>query len=173
VTTTTQQANDLLAIFLNDQLALGIGYRELARRNAKSNAGTPLGDASERVARGIAEDVETFEGIMARLGVAKSPVKGPLAIAGERLARLKLNGRLTSYSPLSRFLELDLLTIGLAGKPQLWTTLRDLADLGERLPDVDFDDLIRRAREQHEMLEPFREQAGRHAFGVAPSGDGR
>jgi hypothetical protein len=164
--TAADRGTDLLAIFLNDQLALGIGFRELARRSAKSNVGTPLGDALERVARGIAEDVETFEGIMARIGVPKSPVKGALAVAGERLARFKLNGRVTSYSPLSRFLELDVLTNGLAGKPQLWMTLRDLAGLGERLPDVDFDALIRRAHEQREAIEPFRLQAGRHAFGV-------
>jgi hypothetical protein len=160
------KVSDLLGIYLNDQLALGIGWRELARRAARKNAGTPVGDAVARVAAAIAEDVRTFERLMERLGVPRSPVKGPLAIVAERLARLKLNGRVTTYSPLSRFLELDVLTIGIAGKVQLWTTLRDLAGLAARLPDVDFDGLIRRAEEQRAMLEPFREQAGRDAFGV-------
>ena len=156
--------DDLLAIYLNDQLALGIAWRELASRAAANNAGTPLGDALRGVADGIAGDVETFRRLMAQLGVTTSPIKGPLAIAGERLSRLKLNGRLTTYSPLSRFLELDVLTMGIAGKVQLWTTLRDLAGLASRVPDVDFDALIRRAREQREALEPFRERAGREAF---------
>ena len=163
---TTARASDLLGIYLNDQLALGIGWRELARRAQRNNTGTPLGDALATVAEGIAEDVETFEGIMARVGVARNPVKGSVAIAGERIARLKLNGRVMSYSPLSRFLELDVLTIGIAGKPQLWATLRDLASLGDRLPDVDFDRLIDRAHAQHDAVEPFRVAAGREAFGV-------
>ncbi|HSL12403.1 MAG TPA: hypothetical protein VLA82_13920 [Actinomycetota bacterium] len=164
--TATARANDLLAIFMNDQLALGIGYRELARRAHRENAGTPLGDALHGVAEGIAEDIRTFEGMMSALGVPRSPVKGTLAVAGERVSRLKLNGRVTSYSPLSRFIELDVLTIGLAGKPQLWMTLRDLAGLGDRLPEVDFDELIRRAKVQHDALEPFRLEAGREAFRV-------
>jgi hypothetical protein len=162
----TGRASDLLGIYLNDQLALGIVWRELARRAQRNNTGFLLGDALEGVAKGIAEDVETFERIMASVGVARSPVKGPLAIAGERVSRLKLNGRLTTYSPLSRFLELDVLTMGIDGKVQLWTTLRDLAGLGPRLHDVDFDHLIVRARSQREALEPFRAQAGREAFGV-------
>ena len=164
--------DDLLAIYLNDQLALGIGWRELANRASRNNVGTPLGDTLQGVADGIAEDVGTFERMMQRVGVSRSPVKGPLAIVGERVSRLKLNGRLTTYSPLSRFIELDVLSQGLAGKVQLWTTLRDLASLAARLPDVDFDDLIARARSQRDALEPFRERAGREAFGVerAPAG---
>jgi hypothetical protein len=166
------RTEDLLGIYLNDQLAFGIGWRELARRAQRNNGGTPLGDALEGVAQGIAEEIEMFERMMQRLGVPRSPLKGPLAIAGERIARLKPNGRLTSYSPLSRFLELDVLTIGLEGKVQLWTTLRDLAGLGERLPDVDFDELIERARAQRDALQPFREAAGREAFGARRSREG-
>ena len=45
-----------LGIYLNDQLALGVGWRELARRAAGANRGTPLGDALAEVAREIAED---------------------------------------------------------------------------------------------------------------------
>jgi hypothetical protein len=157
--------DDLLRIYLRDQHALGVGWRELAERAARSNRGTALGAALADVARAIAEDVRTFEGVMRRLGVGPDPVKGALVTVGERLARLKLNGRLTTYSPLSRFLELDVLTIGIGGKEQLWATLRDLADLRERLPDVDLDGLIARAREQRDRLEPFRQQAGRAAFG--------
>jgi hypothetical protein len=44
---------------------------------------------------------------MERLGLKRSRVKPRLAIATERLTRLKLNGRLLAYSPLSRFVELD------------------------------------------------------------------
>jgi hypothetical protein len=155
---------DFLRIYLNDQLALGIGWREVARRAQRENAGTELGEALERVATGIAEDVETFESIMRRLDLRVSPVKPRLAVVAERFGRLKLNGQVRGYSPLSRFAELDFLVMGIEGKKILWANLRDLAGLAERLPDVDFDELIERAARQRDALEPFRLDAGRHAL---------
>lgn len=94
---------EFLGIYMNDQLALGMGWREVARRAQRSNHGTELGDTLVRVSAGIAEDVETFRRIMRRLGVRVNPVKGGLAVVAERVGRLKLNGRLRTYSPLSRF----------------------------------------------------------------------
>jgi hypothetical protein len=157
-----------LGIYLRDQLALGVLWRELARRAQHTNEGTPLGEALGHVAVGIAEDVETFRSIMRRLGIGSDPVKTGAAVVAERLGRLKLNGRLRGYSPLSRFTELDLLIMGVNGKKQLWGTLRDLAGLAERLPDVDFDHLIERAERQRAELEPFRVRAGTEAFGTSP-----
>jgi len=85
-------------------------------------------------------------------------------VVAERAGRLKLNGRLTSYSPLSRFAELDFLAIGIEGKKQLWQNLRDGADLATRLPDVDFDGLVERAQRQRDDIEPFRRAAGEAAL---------
>ncbi len=101
---------------------------------------------------------------MRRLGGRASRVKTGLAIVAERVGRLKPNGRLRSYSPLSRFEELEILAMGIDGKKQLWMTLRDLAGLGERLPDVDFDVLIDRAAHQRAEIEPFRVETGTEAF---------
>lgn len=157
----------LLHIYMNDQLAAGVLWRETARRAQRSNAGTDLGVALGRVATGIGEDIETFEGIMRRLGMAPSRAKLALAVAAERVGRLKLNGRVRSYSPLSRFVELDFLVAGIEGKKILWANLRDLAGLGTRLADVEFDRLIERADRQRAELEPFRARAGRRAFDPA------
>lgn len=159
--------DEFLAIYLRDQLAMGVLWRELARRAKRHNRGTELGAVLARVSTAIAEDVETFESIMRKLGVRVNPVKTGLAVVAERVGRLKLNGRLGSFSPLSRFVELEMLTMGIDGKKQLWSTLRDLAGLGERLPGVDFDQLIRRADEQRADLEPFRARAGTDAFTTA------
>ncbi|NIH86984.1 hypothetical protein [Amycolatopsis granulosa] len=153
-----------LAIYLNDQLALGVGWRELARRAAGNNRATDAGEALSRVATGIAEDVDTFRSIMDHLGVRQNPLKTAAVFGAERIARLKPNGRLLSYSPLSRFLELEVLAMGIDGKKQLWTTLRDQADLSDRVPGVDFDELIERAAHQRETLEPHRARAGAEAF---------
>ena len=95
-----------------------------------------------------------------------------MGLDSERVGRLKLNGRVRTYSPLSRFIELDFLAIGIDGKKLLWATLRDLADFRSRLPDVDFEHLIERAERQRAAIEPFRADAARAALGGAAGGDG-
>ncbi|RMI29005.1 hypothetical protein [Nocardia stercoris] len=155
---------DYLGIYLNDQLAMGVLWRELARRAARNNAGTEAESALNEVAHEISEDVETFRAIMDRTGVRVSRVKSTAAVAAERVGRFKPNGRVFSCSPLSRFTELEILIMGIDAKKQLWSTLRDAAGLGESLPDIDFDGLIERADRQSTMLKPWRETAGRAAF---------
>jgi hypothetical protein len=158
-----------LRIYMNDQLALGVLWREVARRAARENGGTEVGAALVEVAAAIAEDVRTFEQLMDQLAIRRNPIKPTLAALAERAGRLKLNGRVREYSPLSRFAELDFLAAGLEGKKLLWENLRDLAGLRERLPDVDFDDLIARAETQRAILEPHRRAAGRAALDAEPA----
>jgi hypothetical protein len=122
-------SDGFLRIYMNDELAQGAGWRELARRSRKANKGSELGRALGTVAHAISEDVATFESIMDRLGLKKSRVKSFSALLAERAGRLKLNGRLFSYSPLSRFLELEVLVMGIDRKKQMWETVGDLAGL--------------------------------------------
>jgi len=157
-------ADQHLRIYMNDQLAAGVGWRELAWRAQRNNAGTPLGDTLARVAQITTEDVELFARMMRRLGFPQNRAKVAGAIAAERVGRLKLNGRLRSYSPLSRFVELDATLMGVMGKEPLWRNLGDHAGLRTRLPDVDFDRLLERARTQIELLRPHHEAAAREAF---------
>lgn len=56
------------------------------------------------------------------------------------------------------------LAMGIDGKKQLWTTLRDQAGLAVRLADVDFDELIERAARQRAEPAPLRADAGAEAF---------
>ncbi|WP_116203575.1 hypothetical protein [Amycolatopsis circi] len=154
----------LLGIYLNDQLAMGLAWRELARRAARNNRGTEFEVPLRELASAIAEDVETFRGVMLALQVRANSVKAAFAVAAERLGRFKPNGRIASYSPLSRFWELEALAMGIEGKKILWTTLRDTANLGKRLPDVDFEGLLVRADRQRSLLEPARVRAGEEAF---------
>jgi hypothetical protein len=157
-------AKRFLRIYMNDQLAAGVLWREVARRAQRNNAGTALGEALARVAEAIGEDVVTFDQMMRRLGFRPSRLKPIIAIASERLGRLKLNGRIVRYSRLSRFEELDFLVMGIEGKKILWANLRDFAQLAKRLPGIDFDHLIERAQSQRDELEAFRAAAGTDAF---------
>ena len=77
--------------------------------------------------------------------------------AGEKFGRLKPNGELTTYSPLSRLIELEGLTSGVAGKLALWQCLRETHD--PRLEPIDLTQLIARAEEQLKGLELQRRKA--------------
>ncbi len=109
----------LLPIYLNDHLAGSVVGVELARRARASNAGTKLGEALAEICAEIEADRETLRAVMDRLQVAQSRVKPTGAWLAEKLGRLKLNGQLHGYSPLSRVVELEGLCVGVAGKRML------------------------------------------------------
>jgi hypothetical protein len=113
-----------LAIYLNDHLAGPTGGVELARRARSSNRGTKWGEALEGICAEVEADRTTLEEVMERLAVRRNTAKVAGAWAAEKLGRLKLNGRLRGYSPLSRLLELEMLHIGITGKLELWQALQ-------------------------------------------------
>lgn len=152
----------LLAIYLQDHLGGSTAGLELARRAAGNNEGTPLGDFLERLASEIQEDRETLKQIMAALDIGEDRIKTTLAWTLEKVGRLKPNGQVTGYSPLSRLVELEGLHIGISGKLSAWEALR--ATFGEELAGRNLDGLISRARRQLDELAPFRVEAGRLAF---------
>ena len=65
---------------------------------------------------------------MAALDVPVRTYKVYAGLVGERVGRLKLNGRLLARSPLSSLEELELLSLGVTGKAAGWRTLRLLAE---------------------------------------------
>jgi hypothetical protein len=154
----------LLGIYLNDHLAGATGGVELARRARGANRGTPFEDPLRRLAGEIEEDRGDLVDVMRRLGVARDPLKVAFAWAAEKGGRLKLNGRLTGYSPLSRVLELELLSLGVEGKLAMWRVLASVAGEDERLAGVDLAALVRRAESQRRLLERERRRAAELAF---------
>ena len=121
-----------LPIYLNDHLAGAAVGVELARRVYASNQeDTTMAGTLGRVKSEIEADRKTLEQVLERLGVSRSPVKPAGAWLLEKVARLKPNGHLRRYSPLSRVLELEGLAMGIGGKLDLWMTLGGLA-LDER-----------------------------------------
>jgi hypothetical protein len=159
---------ELLGIYLNDHLAGAVGGTELARRTLQNNRNTPLAADLQRVLDEIEEDRQTLEDLMERLGVARSTLKSSAAWALEKVARLKLNGRIVSYSPLSRLLELEGLAAGVEAKRMLWASLKRLRDEGVHV-GVDVEELIGRAQRQKRLLERRRLEAAAAAL-AGPSG---
>ncbi len=151
-------ANRLLSIYLNDHLAGATAGVELARRAHRSNResadfGTPLADLRAE----IEADRETLQRVMEELGVRRDPVKVKAGWLGEKLGRLKLNGQLRGYSPLSRVIELEGLAIGIGGKTELWATLRRA--LGSEWRGFDFTALAERGWRQREKADDLQSRA--------------
>ena len=82
----------------------------------------------------------------------------------EKAGRLKLNGQLRGYSPLSRLVELEGLALGVTGKLAVWKALRLIADTEPALDAAELDRLIDSAEEQQRGLEEHRLEAAREAL---------
>lgn len=150
---------NLLAIYLNDHRAGAVAGAELAKRTLGNNRGTEYEAFLERLLADIQEDQAALERIVERSGIPKSPVKPGLAWVSEKVGRLKLNGAITGYSPLSRLLELEALRLGIQGKWCLWRSLKAAHPAGAAVTDEELDELIGRAEAQLEVVEEHRVKA--------------
>ncbi|MBA2239783.1 MAG: hypothetical protein H0W09_00835 [Solirubrobacterales bacterium] len=101
---------------------------------------------------------------MDRLGVDRDRLKSALAWAGEKAGRLKLNGELLKYSPLSRLVEIEGLVLGVEGKLSLWRALDHAIGDDSRLAGFDIAALIERASSQRIRLEELRLTAASEAL---------
>jgi hypothetical protein len=147
----------LLAIYLNDHLAAATGAGELARRAAGANRGSDYGRFLDELTAEIDEDRTALLAIMAELGIRVDRIKLAAGWGAEKLGRLKLNGRLLAYSPLSRLIELELLELGVHGKLALWRSLQQLHP--REVKSTDLRPLLSRAERQLEQLEAHRIRA--------------
>jgi hypothetical protein len=163
--------DDRLSIYLNDHLAAATAGANLARRAASSNEGTEYATGLRSVAAEVEEDRVALMDVMRRLAVGTDRLKIALARGAERAGRLKLNGQLLGYSPLSRLEEIETLSLGVEGKLALWRALRSTHGLDPRLAEIDFDELVDRARSQRRRLERLRLRAADEALAVSRSAE--
>jgi hypothetical protein len=159
-----------LDIYLSDHLAGATVGVELSRRAATSNRGSATGEFLEWLYREIVEDRRTLLAIARSLDADPSPAKPALGWVAEKAARLKLNGRLRGYSPLSRLIELEGLETGVTGKRSLWQALARAFPDDPRLERFDLDALTGRAEQQLEGLREHRLSAARAALAADAPG---
>jgi hypothetical protein len=155
----------LLGIYLNDHLAGATAGAALAQRVIGSNRDKgAYYPALSRVAEEIREDRASLLDIMSALKIGADPAKQALAWAAEKAGRLKMNGHLFSYSPLSRLDELEFLALGVTGKLALWRSLELLAPREPRLHPERLAELIARAERQLAQIEACRLRAASDAL---------
>ncbi len=154
-----------LGIYLQDHFAGSTTGIELAKRAAKSNRGhAEFGAPLARIATEIDEDREELKRIMGRLDVDEPRVKSTLAWAMEKAGRLKPNGQVRGYSPLSRVVELEGLIGGVSAKLSLWRALIELSINDPRLDEDNLTRLAERAEDQLLRLHALRGAAALIAF---------
>jgi hypothetical protein len=154
----------LFHIYLADHLAGSGGGVSLAKRIAKQNQGNEFGREMSHIAAAIEEDQAALERIMASVGARRRRWRQAAAVVGERLSRLMPNGKLFSYSPLSRVLEFEGLIVGVSGKLQLWRSLLETRSDDSRFDVTALERLRGRAEEQRRELEQLHARAAEQAF---------
>ena len=155
---------DYLSTYLRDHRAGAVVGLNLARRLAEENGDTPYEGFLTLLAQQIEEDVATLESYMERFDVAPSKLKDAGAAIGEKLGKLKPNEHFTSYSPLSRVQELEMLRSGVVGKLGLWQALFAVCDSDPRLDEAQLRALIAKAEAQVAGLTEHHAMAAREAF---------
>jgi hypothetical protein len=136
-----------LPIYLNDHLAGATLGVELARRTLHENGEGELGEFLRWLVQQLVEDRRALLERIEQPSLAKAGA----AWLVEKAGRLKPNGHVLSYSPLSRLVELEGLKTGIEAKRSLWLALGEAG-------------LVARADEQLERIEPHRLAAARAAL---------
>ena len=152
-----------LSIYLNDHLAVLAGSQELATRSLESNGGTALGEFLQEVVESLDEDRAALVALMEDRDITQNWAKSGGAWLAERVGRLKLNGEITGYSPLSRLVETEGVELALHAKRSFWDTLSEVgvSHAGGRPTS----ELANRTNQHIERMKAFRLAAAQEALG--------
>ena len=165
ITGTFADVNEkLVRIYLQDHHAGSTTGLELARRILANNESNEYGEAMAPIVDEIAADRKALESIMDDLGFGSDTIKDLGAWTLEKVGRLKMNGQITGYSPLSRVVELEGLMTGITGKIGLWAALLQIAPDEPRLDVARLQRLHEGGESQRATVEALRERAARDAF---------
>ena len=153
-----------LTIYLNDHRAGAAAGTALARRLWRKNRFGPWASQLKDIHKSIEADMASLDAIRVSVGATGGELGRVGALMFERASRLKPNGRLVGYSPLSRVLELEILMSGVQSKLRLWSALHlSTADLPDLVP-FDFVALGDQAAAQLETLREIHEWAVTQPF---------
>ncbi|MFD8542497.1 hypothetical protein [Streptomyces sp. NPDC059649] len=141
---------------------------ELARRMAREHQGSDFGGELKHLAAEISLDRQALLRLMGSLDVPVRRYKIYGAWAGEKIGRLKPNGRVVRRSGLSTVVELEGMRLGVEGKALLWRALLALAPREPRLDTQRLQELLDGARQQTEALDALHTSAVRNCLTDRP-----
>ncbi len=153
--------NRYLKIYLRDHLALGLAGVDFCQRVMRQNRDNLIAETLKPFADDLEEEARALTRLMARLDVDPSQLKVTGARLAVRAGKLKLNGELLTYSPLSRLFEIESLLGAVQTRKGLWKTLSDATHLYPDLDDVPMQRYLHRIDGQIELLEDLHQKAAR------------
>ena len=156
-------AEALVHLYMNDHRAGSTAGLALAKRTRDENATNATGEGLTQIVTEIEQDAELLKWRDAGFGVTGNPVKQLGGFVGERLGRLKPNGRLRGYSPLSRVLELEALVAGVDAKRNWWWGLQVIAAGTDTAVTAPID----RATDQRRRLTELHARAANDGFEIS------
>jgi hypothetical protein len=159
---------DLLGIYCNDHLAASVGGMELVKRMIGIHRGGRYEEPLRQLLAELREENRALESMMRSLGLAVRHYKQLGLWMGEKLSRLKLNGRLLTRSPLSSLVEFEFLASAVRAKRSGFETLREVATVDGRLDGDLIERLIEKANRQHDWLTATRREVAAEIFGGSP-----
>jgi hypothetical protein len=112
-----------LAIYLRNHEAAAQAGRDLFRRTAAGQRNRAYAGELAVLATEVDQDLESLHAIMRTVRVSPDPVQGLALRLGERLGRLKPNGRLLGRAPLSDLIEVEALVVAVRAKAAGWQAL--------------------------------------------------
>ncbi len=157
----------VLSTYLNDHYAAAVAAAELARRMSAQRRGGPDAEEFAALAGEVADDARALRVILSELGVPVRRYKTVAAWLGEKVGRLKLNGRVRAPSPASPVVELDGLGMLITARAGVWRTLLTVARHDDRLDERELIELLGRADRQEDTVRRLQGRAAETAFGAA------
>jgi hypothetical protein len=159
---------ELLAVYCNDHLAASIGGIELVKRMLGEHRATDYDGPLTQLLDELRDENASLEAQMRAMGFPIRQYKQLALWVGEKLSRVKLNGRLLSRSPLSDLIEFEFLASAVRGKRSGFETLREVAEVDHRLDKAELDRLIQQANRQYDWLSHTRREVAATVFGGRP-----
>ena len=139
-----------LAVYLRNHEAAARAGCDLFARVARSHQGEAYAGELNALHREVREDRKTLRGILRRAQVPPDLLMGTALQVGERISRLKPNGRIVRRSALTPLIEIEGLLDAVHAKAAGWWAL-DAADL-EATAASELTSLRERADSQIERL---------------------
>ncbi len=158
-----QFSKELLELYLSDHLTGATAGANRAERMAEDFVDTPVYPQLARLAQEIRAERTFLRNLIDDLGFQRKAHRQAAAWAGERIGRLKANGKILERSPMTMLLEADLMRSAIHGKLGVWQTLRDHAPSLGLDPQV-FEDLIEAFLGQEKLLDEVHHYARQRAL---------
>ncbi len=155
--------SDLLNLYLSDHLTGATAGANRIQRMADDFVDTPVFAQLSELANEIRAERTFLRNLIHDLGLKQMPYRQAVAWAGERVGRLKGNGRIVSRSPMTMLLETELMRGAILGKMGGWQTLREHAEQLNLDPEV-FDRLVEASEKQISALDEVHKYARTRAL---------